>query len=194
VKRSRLPSVDPAILAARVGADYHPTDENRGEFRLKLWSRSVVISFPSFAASDAETNEPLDMMSQAMLVYYFHDSDGTSQAYSWIAFSELPDGYFYAQAFQGYTGQKLLRTFGDDVSAFEAALQNAGGESLSFADVSYAFQVLPKLAMMAACWLGDEDFPSSYRILFDASASHHLSTDGCAILGSMLTRKVIRSA
>jgi len=87
----------------------------------------------------------------------------------------------------------LLKTFGDDAPAFETALQNAGGERLSFADVSYAFQVLPKLALLAACWLGDEDFPSSYRILFDASASYHLSTDGCAILGSMLTRQVIRA-
>jgi hypothetical protein len=192
--RARLQSVDPQSLAARVGAEYHLTAEDRGEFRLELWSRPVVVAFPSFAASDAETNRPLDVMSQAVLVYYFHDSDGTPQSYRWIAFSELPDGHFYAQAFQGYTGLELLRAFGDDVSAFEMALRNIGGERLSFADVSYAFQVLPRLALLAACWLGDEDFPSSYRILFDASASHHLSTDGCAILGSMLTRKVIRSA
>ena len=66
------------------------------------------IGFPNFVASDAETDESLDVMSQAMLLYYFHDSDGTTQANSWIAFSELPDGYFYAQAFQGYTGQDAV--------------------------------------------------------------------------------------
>jgi hypothetical protein len=186
-----LQSADPAILAARTGASYHPADENRGDFRLKWWSKPVRIAFPSFDARDGETDESLDVMSQAMLLYYFHDSDGTTQANSWIAFSELPDGYFYAQAFQGYTGQVLLRTFGDDASAFETALRNAGGDRLTFAGVSYAFQVLPKLALLAACWPGDEDFPSSYRILFDASSSHHLSTDGCAILGSMLTRRII---
>jgi hypothetical protein len=30
--------------------------------------------------------------------------------------------------------------------------------------------------------------------LFDASASHYLPTDACAIAGSMLTRQLIKSA
>jgi hypothetical protein len=39
--------------------------------------------------------------------------------------------------------------------------------------------------------LGDENFPASCQILFDASACHYLPTDVCAILGSMLTRKLL---
>ena len=190
--RSDLLGADPTILANRTGALYRPLAENQGVFELPFWGRPVTLSFPDFVAHDAASDSPLDVMSQAMLVYHFHDTDGTPRAYRWIAFSELPDGNFYTQAFQGYTGQTLLQAFGDDTPAFEAALQKTGGERLSFADISYAFQVFPKMAMLAVCWLGDEDFPSSYRILFDASASHHLSTDGCAILGSMLTRKVVR--
>jgi len=189
--RADLQSADPTILAARTGAIYRPLDENRGEFDLPFWGRTVTLSFPDFVARDSASGSPLDVKSQAMLVYYFHDSDETPPTYRWIAFSELPDGNFYTQAFQSYTGQALLQAFGDDASAFEAALQKAGGERLSFADISYAFQVLPKVAMLAVCWLGDEDFPSSYRILFDASTGHHLPTEGSAILGSMLTRKVI---
>jgi hypothetical protein len=44
---------------------------------------------------------------------------------------------------------------------------------------------------MVTYWLGDEDFPSSCKILFDASASHYLPIDGSAILGSMLVRKLL---
>ena len=192
--RANLQGADPTILAARTGAVYRPLAENRGEFELTFWGRPVTLSFPDFVARASASGSPLDIMSQAMLAYYFHDSDGTPQAYRWIAFSELPDGNFYTQAFQSYTGQALLQAFGDDAAAFEAALQKTGGERLSFADISYAFQVLPKVAMLAVCWLGDEDFPSSYRILFDASTSHHLPTEGCAILGSMLTRRLIQAA
>jgi len=189
--RADLQGVDPTILATRTGAVYRPLAGHQGEFELPFWGRTVILSFPDFVARDSASGSPLDVKSQAMLVYYFHDSDETPQAYRWIAFSELPDGNFYTQAFQSYTGQALLQAFGDDAAAFEAALLKAGGERLSFADISYAFQVLPKVAMLAVCWLGDEDFPSSYRVLFDASTSHHLPTEGCAILGSMLTRKVI---
>lgn len=191
--RAELQGIDPAALAARTGAQYHPTDAHTGVIKLRFWGRLVAVAFPCLVASDAETGDALDVMSQAILAYYFHDSDGTPQAYRWIAFSELPDAYLYTQAFQGYTGGPLLKAFGNDAGAFETALQKAGGERLDFADIAYAFQVLPQLAMMVVCWRGDEDFPSSYRILFDASTSHHFSTDGCAILGSMLTRKVIQA-
>jgi hypothetical protein len=44
---------------------------------------------------------------------------------------------------------------------------------------------------MLTYWLGDEDFPSSCKVLFDESASHYLPIDACAILGGMLTRKII---
>ncbi|MDL1911699.1 DUF3786 domain-containing protein, partial [Chloroflexi bacterium CFX6] len=53
------------------------------------------------------------------------------------------------------------------------------------------FQPLPRVPLMTTYWLGDEDFPSSCKILFDESATHYLPIDACAILGSMLTRKII---
>jgi hypothetical protein len=66
-----------------------------------------------------------------------------------------------------------------------------GGVTEDFADVSFRFQALPYVPVLAVCWQGDEDFPSSYQLLFDAHTPSHLPTDGCAILGSMLTRRLI---
>ena len=60
-------------------------------------------------------------------------------------------------------------------------------------DRAFFFRVLPKVSLLAVCWLGDEDFPSSYNILFDAAVSHHLSTDACAIVGGTLTRRLIKN-
>jgi hypothetical protein len=48
------------------------------------------------------------------------------------------------------------------------------------------------LPLLAVAWPGDEDFPPAYRVLFDESAPHYLPTDVCAILGSFLTRRIIR--
>lgn len=60
-------------------------------------------------------------------------------------------------------------------------------------DAAYLFQVLPLVSLLAVTWLGDEEMPPAYQILFDANVSHHLPTDVCAILGSMLTERLIRS-
>jgi hypothetical protein len=52
---------------------------------------------------------------------------------------------------------------------------------------------LPRLSLLAAYWAGDEDFPASMRVLFDAAAEHHLPMDVCAIAGGMLTRRILKA-
>jgi hypothetical protein len=119
-------------------------------------------------------------------------------AASWIAFSELPDGRFYNQAFQGYTGRELVKTFGNDLDAFEGAASKAGGEKrfpmagAPLGDSAFAYHALPRVPLMVVYWLGDEDFPPNSQILFDAAVSHHIPTDACAILGSTLTRRLLK--
>jgi hypothetical protein len=139
----------------------------------------------------------LGTFDQAQLAYYFTLSDGTPQTGRWISFSELPDGTFYTQAFQGYTGNELLKVFGNDENRFANAAVQAGGRpagmAQSIGDQAFIFRVLPHVSLMVVNWLGDEDFPASYRILFDAAASHHLTTDACAILGSTLTRRLVKA-
>jgi hypothetical protein len=56
---------------------------------------------------------------------------------------------------------------------------------------SSIFQALPRVPLMVTYWLGDEDFPSSCKILFDECARHYLPIDACAVLGGMLARKLI---
>jgi hypothetical protein len=47
---------------------------------------------------------------------------------------------------------------------------------------------------MVTYWLGEEEFPSSAKILFDATATHYLPIDVCAILGSMLVSRIGKCA
>jgi hypothetical protein len=65
-----------------------------------------------------------------------------------------------------------------------------GGIPADVGSASYVVWALPRLPLLVTYWLGDEDFPSSCKILFDSSATHYLPIDGCAIAGSMLTGKL----
>jgi hypothetical protein len=191
--RAQLRECDPDRLAGRTGASFVSGYDDRSKFHLKLWGREVFITYPAFVGYDAQSKKPLGAFDQALLAYYFAISDGTPHTGHWISFSELPDGRFYAQAFQGYTGQKLAQVFANDDEGFAKACVRQGGRAESQGDRAFWFQVLPHVPIMAVCWLGDEDFPASYRILFDATAGHHLSTDACAIVGSTLCRKLIKA-
>lgn len=173
-------------LAQKAGAVWA-----NGRFHFHLWAQPITITPPDFLARDA-TGQELDTFSQALLAYYLHTTNGAPLAGEWIAFTELPDAQFYTTAFQGYTGNELARVFGNEIERFAETAVALGGHPISFADRACAFRVLPHVAVMVACWAGDEEFSPSYRILFDANTRHHLPTDACAIIGSTLTRRLIK--
>lgn len=192
-----LRDVDPQILAQRTGATYVPVSPRQGSLHLNYWDRQLSLTYPEFAARDDRTGALLGPLDEAMLAYYFALSDGTPESGNWISFSELPDGRFYTQAFQSYSGGELAKIFGNDDHGFAAAATIAGGQEVdldqALGDRAFVFRALPYISLLVVCWLGDEDFPPSYRILFDDAAPHHLSTDACAILGSALTRQLQRA-
>jgi len=183
--RQEIRQRDPVLLANCTGAKW----EN-GRFQLPFWGTAVSLSWPECVAYDRSGQE-LDMMSQAQLAYYFHTANGVPLAGRWIAFNELPDGQFYTTAFQGYTGQKLVQAFGEDVETFAELAVRLGGQPEVLGDAAYRFAVFPHVALLIVVWLGDEDFPTAYKLLFDAHSQYHLPTDACAILGSILTGKLI---
>jgi hypothetical protein len=198
--REALAGQDPAQLAARAGARYDEistspgsTGQARGNLHLPVWGREVEIPFPALQAVWLDTGQPLGLLEQSLLAYYFTLTDGSPPENRWIAFSELPDGRFYARAFQGYTSPPLASAFQDNLASFSQAAEATGGQPEALGDAAFVFPALPRVPVLVVAWAGDEDFPTQYQVLFDASAPHHLPTDGCAILGSALVRRLVKA-
>lgn len=186
--RADLRHRDPLVLAHNTGSSYAD-----GRFELPVWDKLIFINSKDFIGRDRTTGEPADILIQAFLAYYFHTADGTGPSEQWIAFSGLQDGQFYSTAFQGYTGNELAKLFGDNLELFGNAAAKLGGQPYHLGDAAFVFQALPLAPILAVGWQGDEDFAPSYRILFDKNINHQLPTDACAILGSTLTRRLIKS-
>ena len=191
--REALQQIPVNILAERTNVRYQAIGPGRGEFRLSLFDSPTVITYPGFVGISMKGDE-LPLPFQAVLTYYFQTGDGIPLTGQWVSFAELPDGRMYNPAFQGYSGNEVVKAFGLDVDAFKSACEKSGGAAAPSGDAAYVFYALPNLPMLVNYWCGDDDFPSSCKILFDSSASHYLPTDVCAILGSMLTRKIIKNA
>lgn len=158
------------------------------------WDRQVSVTWPDLEAIYQPELENCSVFDLGMLLYYLHTADGIDLADRWISFRELPDGSFYNQAFQGYSGKRVAEHFGEDLEAFHAATRQLGGFQLTaLAPAAYAFTPLPRIRLALALWPGDDDFPSHATVLFDAHSHHYMTTDGLALLGSGLARRVIRA-
>jgi hypothetical protein len=131
---------------------------------------------------------------QSLILTYLYTADGTPPADRWVGFRELPNGLFYAPAFQGYTGAVLVRDLDGAVERFRQASQQLGGAAVPIGDAGYAFQVLPRLKLAAVMWSGDDEFPAQAQVLFQETAPHYLITDGLAIVGSLLIGQIVRAA
>ena len=190
--REALRQIPVNLLVERTGASYQAIGPGSGEFRLSLFDSPILVTYPDLVGFDASKDDEMPLPFQAVLAYYFHTSDGTPLTGQWVSFAELPDGRTYNQAFQGYSGNELVKNFGLDVEAFKSACEKGGGVATPVGDAAYIFHALPRLPMLVNFWCGDEVFPSSCKILFDRSASHYMPTDVCAILGSILTKRILK--
>lgn len=188
--RSTLRARDPSLVAVRSASSWLRLSPGRGELHIPFFGNVCIFSFPELKGYD-NRDDPLPEFQQALLLYYLVTADGAPLTGRWVSFADLPDGRTYNVAFQGYSGDELVKKFGFDLDAFKAACSKSGGNFIDIGSASFIFRALPRVPLMTTYWLGDEDFPSSCKILFDESATHYLPIDACAILGRILTRKII---
>jgi hypothetical protein len=188
--RESIQTSTPEVIADRCGGSYDGSD-----LGLIFWGDRVTLSWPDLKACRIHDGSPCSTFDSAMLLYYLVTADGAPMADRWISFRELPNGAFYHQAFQGYSGNVIARTFSGDVEAFDRAARGLKGTVLpALAPLAFAFQPLPRIRIACVLWPGDDEFPTRASVLFDAASSHYMPTDGLALLGSGLARRLIRAA
>lgn len=188
--QAKLRLIDRAAIADRSGATIDP----QGNLRVELMRREYVIDHAEWTVKRADDGAVPPSILQGLILTYLYMSDGTSPLDRWVGFRELPNGLFYAQAFQGYTGAELIRDLDGDVAAFKRASEKLEGAALPFGDGGYAFQILPRLKLAVIMWAGDDEFPAQAQVLFQETAPHYLITDGLAIVGSLLTWQIVKAA
>jgi len=188
--RETLRQVKPGKLALRSGCER----DEEGNFRLAFFWQEYVISGEDFTTRRADTGDEVTSFFQSLILTYLATADGTTPSSRWIGFRELPDGMFYVQAFQGYTGGRLARELEGGIESFRRAAEKLGGEPLEIGDAGYSFTILPRMHLALVYWEGDEEFPSQARVLFEDTSAHYMCTDGLAILGSQLVGRLLKAA
>ena len=184
-QRDDMRQLDPQKIAAKTGMEF----EN-GVFRVKFYGDPYLITFPELEVKSETTGKVYGLNRSAMFFFYMLTADGSPMMGKWAAFRDLPGGTFYHQAYQSYSGDRLAKAIDNHVGVFERAAKVLGGTKLDIGDAAFAFDALPRVRVAAVYNAGDEDFPASANVLFDASASHYLPTDALGGVGSALVDRL----
>lgn len=189
VSRELAAGIDPVAKAAQVGARFEGTP-SKGELEFGFLGSPVAVTWPDLECRAAQ---PLPPHVEALLLYYIALSDGTQPSGRWVSFASLPDGAFYVSAFRGYTGNALVRAYASNPDLLGDAVTMVGGTSMpGVADRAWRVPALPRVPVALLWWDGDDEFEPRAELLFDDTVPHHLSIDGCAVLGSWLTATLSR--
>ncbi len=163
-----------------------------GSLELELLGQTYSIAWPQLTVSFSNGKRCPEELA-ILLLDYLSRADSSVPTGDWLGFQELPDGMFYRQAFQGYSGDQLTTDLRGDIERFREAALKLEGESLPIGDAAYAFRVLPHVSLAVVWWESDDDLPANATVLFDRVASAYLPTDGLAILGRMLCRTLAKA-
>lgn len=185
--RAALVARDPQQVAALSGA----TSGDDRTLRIHLWDKEYTIAWHDGIVRNAD-GTPARTDRQALVLMYLIAANGAVPEYRWLRYRELPGGLFYAQAFHSYAEKRLAAAFHNQPVAFAHAAVRAGGLRLSFGNSeAFAFTPLPRIRLAAVLWAGDDDFPTSANILFDAASTHYLPADVLGALGSQLVSRIL---
>jgi len=188
--RDKLFKLPPSEIAQKTNAEYFDVENI---LTLSFWDSELRISLPDYLVSDS-SGKVLPSYIQTFALYYLYMADGSPLTGNWVSFAELPNGRIYNQAFQGYTGNELVKKFDINVDGYKWACETIGGKPVNEGGDAYLFWAFPRVPIVVNYWVGDDEFPSSCKLLFDESVSHYLPTDVCAVLGSNLTRKIVKAS
>jgi hypothetical protein len=161
--------------------------ERDGCLEFDILGRRYTIGWPDLTISLPD-GSPCPEESAILMLDYLTRSDGSPPTGEWIGFQELPDGSFYRHAFQGYSGDQLVRDLDADIDRFHRAAAAVDAEPIEMGDAAFAVRALPHVPLAVVWWDGDDELPANATVLFDRVASVYLPTDGLAILGRMLCR------
>lgn len=184
---------DPARCAALAGCTLVS-----GGVLVPYFGRFHLVTHPDGETFVQTTGKSAHVTIAIVLMHYLLRADGTPPADRWLAFRQLPDGMFYAQAFANHAEGLLAARYGSDVAGFCRAATALGGLALDAApagglappDAFFRFQALPRLSVAVQLWAGDDEFPGQVRMLFDAHAGRYLPTEDLSGVGDWLAHKL----
>jgi hypothetical protein len=185
--RNYLLSSDPEEVASLAGVIYSP-----GVFEIPFMRWTFRLTYPGLEFQMPRFLETFTIKLLTML--YLYRSKGVLLANQWVPYRELPDGLFYAKSFNETVESRVKDRFGDDLEGLARAAEQLGGRRVDQGDLGLVLQVYPRISLLFILWRGDEEFPASANILFDAHATSYLNVFELRMLSGEVVSRLVNLA
>lgn len=160
----------PSVMALKAGV----LMDNAGRLTVPFFGREYVLP--------VREGEGVPAVTEILLLHYLTRASGELPRGEKISFKELPGGFIYNVPFSQRVIRPLVAAFGSKPRLLLQAGIGLGGRAVPFGDAAVEVPALPRVPLTFIIWGGDEEFPASGGVLFDATVSGYLSTEDCVVL------------
>jgi hypothetical protein len=185
-----LASRDLAEVARRAGARL---DGRR--LHLAWLGNPVEVEPPREPGGEAEF-QPADLTlaEKILILHYLLSTDRQPVRGRQVSFKQLPGASFYEPTYRQRGPERIARRFGREPEAFRRACRRLGWEPAELGDVSFGFEVFPRLRGVVVLHRGDEEFPPEANLLFEDRIVNLLPLEDVAVLAGLIATRLGKAA
>ncbi|MFC2004280.1 DUF3786 domain-containing protein [Chloroflexota bacterium] len=173
------------------GAQYQVIDSKKAVI-IQYLNQPCLITLPDIKISLVGSAEEIPIRDKVLILHYFTSAKGTPPANRLIAFRELPEGTVYFPTFSKRTVKPLLDNFGKNPHFLVEAGKKLGGYKVDYGDIAVTINAFSHAPVTIVLWRGDDEFTPQGNILFDATITDYLPTEGITVLCEIITWRLIR--
>ena len=160
-----------------------------GELLITYLGREHAISLPDLAwRDDASLRE------RVIILHYLAGSTAAPPSGELIDFRAMPGGHLYYAVFEGRVHRPFLKAFGKKPGLLPAAAKGLNGVRTDLGEFSFAVPVFPRITVHVVLYPGDDELPSSCKLLFDSTISACLSTEDVVVVSEDTVRALAAKA
>ena len=180
---AKLSQADPKNICLNSAVIFN---REQNSFILPYLNKKYLVNHRNGEVKSVVDGRGVSIQMQILFLHYLSQAQGSELQEKWITFKELPGGQIYVEPYQNRTIRPLLKYFGEKPEKFAELAIELGGKASSFGDISMIMRPLPRVPIMFVLWEGDEEFPASANILYDAVAPDYLPTEDYALLPGLI--------
>jgi hypothetical protein len=126
-----------------------------------------------------------------VLLYLNSLTESTILTEELVSIADLKEAHYFTGPHQ-LPLEALLTRYGRDLPGFKNISLALGGKPVELADAAFAFRPLPRVPVYYLLWLGDDEFPPLFKVLFDRSIETCFSASGIWLLVNLVSFNLLR--
>jgi hypothetical protein len=134
------------------------------------------------------TNDP--QLELVVLLFLSRVTEIFPLAGEFISVADLKEAHYFKGPHE-LPLEALVERYGRDLPGFKKASLALGGKPLDLADAAFTFLPLPRIPLHYLLWLGDEEFPPLFKVLFDRSIENYLTASGIWLLVNLVSSSLL---